>query len=98
MGKLLKHYHLYYFVQIFPTVGWSIRQWGTAYGVFNYPISFKHIAIPVITVIDDRESPEDADNKTQTGVKNITLTSCIPWTWQSSNELKLKINVVIIGC
>ena len=38
--------------------GGLILQWGTAYGVFNYPISFKHIAIPVITVIDDRESPE----------------------------------------
>ena len=75
-----------------------ILQWGTTYGVFNYPISFKHIAIPVITVIDDRESPEDADDKTQTGVKDITLTSCIPWSWQSSDEITLKMNVIIIGC
>ena len=87
---------LYYF---FPTVGWGI-QWGTVatHEVFNYPISFKHIAIPVISVIDNRETPEDQDDKTQTGVKDITLTTCIPWTWQSYNEFKPKINVVIIGC
>ena len=75
-------------------------QWGTVATnkVFNYPINFKHIAIPVVTIIDNREVPEDKDDKTQTGVKDITLTTCIPWTWIGYDGFKPKINVIIIGC